>query len=200
MEVVLGDDTMVSAVRRGTVCFDRESMQPMYLRDVLYVPGLKKNLVSISMIEDRGFSVYVLNGKVHIFPKSASPSNSWAIGVRCGKLYKLLFEPHHALSHTQDSSELCELCHRRMAHLHHPALRMMRDMTTGMLEFNTESSGVCRGWALGKYTKTAFSSSDSRLERVLQLIHSNLCGPMSFVSLTWFEYYITFIYDYSRKT
>ena len=74
LEVVLGDDTMVRAVGRGTVCFDRESMQPMILRDVLYVPGLKKNLVSVSMIKDRGFGVYVLNGKVHIFPKSASPS------------------------------------------------------------------------------------------------------------------------------
>ena len=67
LEVVLGDDTVVSVVGRGTVRFDKESMQPMFLRDVLYVSGLKKNLVSISMIEDRGFSVYVLDGKVHIF-------------------------------------------------------------------------------------------------------------------------------------
>ena len=109
----------------------------MYLRDVFYVPGLKKNLVSVSMIEDRGFGVYVLDGKVHIFPKTAGPSNSWVIGIKCEKLYKLLFEPHHALSHTQSSSELCELWHRRMAHLHHPALRMLREMTTGMPDFST---------------------------------------------------------------
>ena len=63
----------------------------MFLRDVLYVPGLKKNLVSVSTIEDRGFGVYVLDGKVHIFPKSASPLDSRVIGVRSGKLYKLLF-------------------------------------------------------------------------------------------------------------
>ena len=87
-----------------------------------------------------------------------------------------------------------------MAHLHHPALRMLREMTTGMPEFNTELSGVCRGCALGKYTKTAFSSSDSRSEGVLQLIHSDLCGPMSSASLTGYEYYITFIDDFSMKT
>ena len=100
MDVVLGDDTLVRAVGRGTVRFERESMQPMFLRDVLYVLGLKKNLVSVSMIEDRGFDVYVLDGKVHIFPKAAGPSDSCAIGVRCRKLYKLLFQPHHTLSHT----------------------------------------------------------------------------------------------------
>ena len=100
MEVVLGDDTVVRAVGRGTVHFERESMQPMFLRDVLFVPGLKKNLVSVSMIEDIGFRVYVLDGKVHIFPKEGGSSASCGIGVRCGKLYKLLFQPHHALSHT----------------------------------------------------------------------------------------------------
>ena len=52
VEVVLGDDSVVSAIGRGTITFQRESMSPMVLRDVLYVPGLKKNLVPISMIED----------------------------------------------------------------------------------------------------------------------------------------------------
>ena len=53
---------------------------------------------------------------------------------------------------------------------------------------------------MGKYTKTVFSRSDNRLEGVLDLIHSYLCGPMSFASLTGFESYITFIDDFSRKT
>ena len=96
--------------------------------------------------------------------------------------------------------ELCELWYRRMSHLHHPTLRMLRDMTTGLLDFSTEPSGVCRGCASGKYTKTAFQSSDSRSEGVFELIHSNLCGPTSSASLTSFEYYITFIDDFSKKT
>ena len=91
LEIVLGNDRVVRAVGHGLVCFDTESMQPMFLRDVLYVPGLKKNLVSVSMIEDRGLGVYVLDGKVYIFPKAKGPSASYAIGFRCGKLYKLLF-------------------------------------------------------------------------------------------------------------
>ena len=87
-----------------------------------------------------------------------------------------------------------------MAHLHHSTLRMLRDMTTCFLDFSTTQSGVCRGSALGKYTKTAFSSSDNISEEVLELIHSDLCGPMSSTSLTGFDYYITFIDDFSRKT
>ena len=35
---------------------------------------------------------------------------------------------------------------------------------------------------------------------MLDSIHSDLCGPMSFASLTGFEYYITFINEFSWKT
>ena len=61
-------------------------------------------------------------------------------------------------------------------------------MTIGMPEFSTEPSGVCRGCDLGKYTMATFSSSDSRSKGVLQLRHSDLCGPMSSASLTGYEY------------
>ena len=89
----MGDDSSVSAVGHGTITFQRESMSPMVLRDVLYVPGLKRNLVSVSMIEDQGLGVSFLNGHVHMFPKTAGPSASVTIGVRCGKLYRILFHP-----------------------------------------------------------------------------------------------------------
>ena len=73
-------------------------------------------------------------------------------------------------------------------------------MVTGLPEFSTEQEDVCKGCALGKHTKTAFPSSDTRAVGVLDLIHSDICGPMSSRSLTGFEYYISFIDDYSRKT
>ena len=98
VEVVLGDDTFVRAVGRETITFQRESMSPMTLRDVLFVPGMKKNLISVSMIEDKGLGVYFLDVHVCVFPKTTGPSASYTIGVRCGKLYKLLFQPQHALT------------------------------------------------------------------------------------------------------
>ena len=52
----------------------------------------------------------------------------------------------------------------------------------------------------GKAHQDCFPSSDNRSEGVLDLIHSDLCGPMSSASLTTFQYYVTFIDDYSRKT
>ena len=67
----MGDDTVVRAVWRGTITFQRESMSPMILRDVLFVLGMKKNLISVSMIKDRGLGVSFMDGHVHVFPKTA---------------------------------------------------------------------------------------------------------------------------------
>ena len=44
----------------------------MRFRDVYYVPGLKKNLISVSTIEDRGIEVLFRDGRVYILPKGAS--------------------------------------------------------------------------------------------------------------------------------
>jgi hypothetical protein len=72
LEVVLGDDSMVKVVGIGTVSFQRESLPPMLLRDVLYVTGLKKNVVSVSTVEDRGYEVLFHDGHVLLYPMGSS--------------------------------------------------------------------------------------------------------------------------------
>ena len=52
---------------------------------------------------------------------------------------------------------------------------------------------------LGKNIKKAFPSSDNRDQGILDLVHSNVCGPMSSPSLSGCLYYVIFIDDYSRK-
>jgi hypothetical protein len=61
-EVVLGDDWEVKVAGCGTVSFHRESFPPMNLTEVLYVSGLKKNLVSVSTIEEKGYEVLFCDG------------------------------------------------------------------------------------------------------------------------------------------
>ena len=104
-----------------------------------YLPGLRKNLISVSTIEDSGFEVCFREGHVYTLPRGASFASVKVIGTRCGKLYRLDFHPITALM-SSDSSEshLCELWHRRMAHLHHGALRVLREIVTGLPQFETE--------------------------------------------------------------
>ncbi|MCQ7012887.1 DDE-type integrase/transposase/recombinase, partial [Clostridioides difficile] len=50
----------------------------------------------------------------------------------------------------------------------------------------------------GKMTKRPFKAKGYRAKEVLELIHSDLCGPMSIQARGGFEYFVTFIDDYSR--
>jgi hypothetical protein len=171
----------------------------MLLREVLYVMGLKKTLVSVFVIEERGYEVLFRDGKVLLFPKGSSITSAKLIGTRHEKLYKIVFQPVRTLFHSTSSSDLCDLWHRRMAHFHHGALRVLRDIVTGVPNFNTKHQELCKGCDLGKYTKTIFPSSDSRAVGILYLIHSDVCGPMSLALLTGFLYYVIFIDEFSRK-
>jgi hypothetical protein len=50
MEISLEDDTIVRVVGCGTMTFQRDTMPPISFRDVLYVLGLKKNLILVSTL------------------------------------------------------------------------------------------------------------------------------------------------------
>jgi hypothetical protein len=52
----------------------------------------------------------------------------------------------------------------------------------------------------GKNVKNPFPKRDSKVERVLELIHSDVCDPMPSSSISGYVYYVSFIDDYSRKT
>jgi hypothetical protein len=113
-------------------------------------------------------------------------------------LYKLLGQNAQALVH--DELNPSELWHRRYAHLHYQALPSLKQMVVGILELQSVHEGVCRGCALGKNIKKPFPSSENRSKEILDLIHSDVCGPMPVKSLGGSVYYVTFIDDFSRKT
>lgn len=73
-------------------------------------------------------------------------------------------------------------------------------MVIGIPEVSTEHNDACKGCVLGKFSKATFPSSDSRNKGVLELIHSDICGPLSTRSLRGYGYFVTFIDDCFRKT
>jgi hypothetical protein len=72
-------------------------------------------------------------------------------------------------------------------------------MVCGMPSISLSKNEICKGCMLGKNIKKKFLSSDNRAQDILDLVHSNVCGPMSSPSLSDCLYYFIFIDDYSRK-
>lgn len=66
MRIKMGDDGKYCVSGEGTVVFERERGAPLTLTDVNYVLGMKKNLVSIAMLEDKGYDVVFSKGKAFL--------------------------------------------------------------------------------------------------------------------------------------
>ena len=62
----MGDDVNYSVIILGMITFQREHRAPLTLKNVMYVPALKNNLVSITILEDRGYDVIFLKGKAFL--------------------------------------------------------------------------------------------------------------------------------------
>ena len=78
--IAMGNDEKYSVSGVGTVIFQREHGARLTLTDVKYVPGLKRNLVLIAMLEDRGYDVVFSKGKVflrHIITRQVKQIGSW---------------------------------------------------------------------------------------------------------------------------
>jgi len=73
-------------------------------------------------------------------------------------------------------------------------------MVSGMPTFQFNHKSFCKGCMLGKNTKKTFHFTDTRAKGILELIHFDVCGPMSTPSLNGHVYYVIFIDDFLRKS
>lgn len=103
----------------------------------------------------------------------------------------------HGLVHVEVSPN--ELWHSRFGHLHFKALPDLQKMVSGMPTVDFDHYEVCKGFLHGKNVKRSFPSSIHRSKEILELIHSDICGPLSSPSLSGYLYYVIFIDDYSQE-
>ena len=77
--------------------------------------------------------------------------------------------------------------------MHYRALPLVSKAVEGLLEIQAKHYGVCKGCAKGKNKKKTFPSSESKAKGILEIIHSDVCGPMSSSLLSGYAYYVSFI-------
>jgi hypothetical protein len=76
--------------------------------------------------------------------------------------------------------------HRRFDHLHFKAISRLQSMISGMPPISSDKNEVCKGCLLGNNAKKSFLHNSSKSEKILELIHSDNCGPISSPSLNGF--------------
>jgi hypothetical protein len=66
----------------------------------------------------------------------------------------------------------------------------------GLLQsLDFESFDACEACLIGKMAKNPFNEFVERASDLLEIIHSDVCGPMSVPACGVFHYFVTFIND-----
>lgn len=176
------------------------------VKNVLFVPESRCNLFSVVKVDEAGMRVTYEKGRVVIHRGSGVV----AMGSRSGKLYRLDFYTDKRSA--SDSLMTCglipkrlELWHRRFGHLNARSLEKLifGGMVSGLelTSAKMDKSVVCEPCVAGKQTRKPFPErNEKRSSRVLELIHSDVCGPVTPVGVGGVNYFVTFIDDWSHFT
>ena len=201
--VELGDGTMCEALGSGSITIKTQGdiKKDIILRNVLYVPGLAFNLISVTSAIDAGASLRFTLNKCDIWVSGVTV----ATAHRAGGLYRLDFDPRAtAGAFAATAAETATTWHRRFGHLGYESLATMkkREMVTGIktaeASFRAEGTKVCEPCVLAKHQRVSFGKSTTMPTRRLEVIHMDLCGPLQEPSSGGSRYIATFLDGYSK--
>ena len=88
------------------------------------------------------------------------------------------------------------LQHCRLGHI--DVKRMTKLHADGILESLDYESLACEPCLMGKMTKTPFFGTMERATDLLEIIHTDVCGPMNIEARGGYHYFLTFTDDLSR--
>ncbi|GJU73316.1 zinc finger, CCHC-type containing protein [Tanacetum coccineum] len=181
----------------GRVLLTFTSGKTLCLDNVLYVPGIRKNLVSEIVLNKCGYK-QVLESDKYILSRHGS---FVGFGYVCNGMIRLnlnypLFNAFACMITSSHSNSLSksELWHARLGHVHYKRMKDMSKMSLIPAVDMTHES--CKTCMLTKITRQPFKGVN-RESKVLDLIHSHLCDFHANPSLGHNKYVINFIDDAS---
>jgi hypothetical protein len=199
-QIFVGDDRALSVEGSGTI-----QVENGHFNDVLCVPSLSCNLLLEYQITHSSegktveFSPHQFVIKDLKYPKHVLETR---IVDDITKLYK--FDNFGSSSFSSvfvaHCNDLIKLWHERYLNYHSLQQLCNQYMVTGLPLFSCRD-GVCAGCVLDKHHRDSFDKCASwHTLGPLQLVHGDLCGPLSSPSFSGCNYFLTFIYDFSRRT
>lgn len=181
-----------------TVVVPRNSNNEVPLEDVYHVPGMKKNLLSVAQLTSLGHYVLFSPSDVKVYKELKISGTPTMEGRRMESVYVMSAES--AYVNKTRRNETADLWHMRLGHVSYHKLSMMmqKSMLKGLPQLDVRTDTVCAGCQYGKAHQLPYEESKFKAKEPLELIHSDVFGPVKQSSIGGMRYMVTFIDDFSR--
>jgi len=173
------------------------------LMDIFYVPSITRNLISLSKLDIAGYSFKFGNGCFSLFKRTFMIGSSTLYDglykLNLDNLYvKTLMTLHHnvGMKRSLVDERSAYLWHKRLEHISKERMqRLVKNEILPNLDFTNPN--VCVDCIKGKQTKYTKKGA-TRSTQLLEIIHTDICGPFDVNSFNKKKYFITFIDDFLR--
>jgi transposase InsO family protein len=197
--VVTADNSRLPIAHIGkTIVTPRYNSNQVPLQDVYHVPGMKKNLLSVAQLTLSGH--YVLFGPqdVKVYRDLKISETPIMEGQRLESVYVMSAESAY-VDRTR-KNETTDLWHMRLGHVSYSKLSIMvkKSMLKGLPQLDVRTDTVCAGCQYGKAHQLPYKESKFKAKEPLELVHSDVFGPVKQPSIGGMRYMVTFIDDFSR--
>ena len=159
------------------------------------MPEIDQNLISVGQLLEDGHSLFFIDGICTIKNDQGTP-------LFTAKMIKRCFSIEEKLDHMSmniNATENSVLWHKRLGHVNYATVKKMAELkVVEGLPLIHELNEVCEACQLGKQARVKFNKNAFRSTTKLQIVHSDVCGPMHNESLNAARYFVLFIDDFSR--
>ncbi|CAL1391452.1 unnamed protein product [Linum trigynum] len=168
------------------------------LDEVYHVPGIKKNLLSITQLTAPGNYVVFGPDDVKVCKEIKIVGTPLMEGLKKDSMYVMSAES--AYIDRARKNDTVDLWHARLGHVSYHKLQVMmkKSMLKGLSQLEVRDNIVCAGCQYGKAHQLPYEESHYKAKEPLQLVHSDVFGRVKQTSISGCRYMVTFIDDYSR--
>lgn len=187
--LVVGNGDKLEIVATGS-----SKLKSLNLDDVLYVPNITKNLLSVSKLAADN-NIFVEFDKNCCFVKEKLTGKVILKGLLKNGLYQLSGTKGNPYAFVS----VKESWHRRLGHPNNKVLdKVLKSCNVKVPP--SDNFSFCEACQYGKMHLLPFKSSSSHAQEPLELVHTDVWGPAPIMSSSGFKYYVHFIDDFSRFT
>ena len=197
-KVRFGDDSRIDIKGKGSILFVSKDGKKKILGDVYFIPELRSNIISLGQATEAGCDVRMKENYLTLYDRDG---NLLVKAIRSrNRLYKVVMEVDNTKCLLLKKDSDSALWHSRLGHVGLENMRSMmsKRMVTGMPDI-TVKKDTCASCLLGKQTRSSFPNATSfRATQVLELVHGDLCGPISPPTAGRNRYIFVLIDDHTR--
>lgn len=159
------------------------------------VEGLKHNLLSVAQLNKIGFKLEFIRGKAKLLDGKGNLVGSGK-QTKGNILYLDLGKNSSFIAQVEESW----LWHKRLCHIKFDNLVKIskHKRVRGLPSLRKPNMGLCKNFQIGKMGKTSFKSKKYYSKEVLEIFHTELCGPIGIKNYSGENFFIVFVDDYSR--